>query len=343
MTTTRESVSQRRVREAADRAYWHLQRAGGGERQEPQVGSTDPSWYPTVAECRFMDRDEVQSCWSTAVRGAARAVFPKKTVALRHAAHLGAFLVVTDRLSEARVNEHLRRAAKAAGVGPQETERVIHDGYVSGQAHAFGQIDRGGVEGDHPGAFTAVAAASDQYDIRLKMFIDPGGLLPLPPAVLVHRGHNPKSLPVGVGIPSYRDGAVHLDAVFASTAGESWTLVRKGRVRSVSILIHTAEFHRGVSGRLTKGELVAVDLVRTPGDERALIGEVVEGRKLTQGQRKAQRLLDAYLANSTNPNGMDLFSAVARQGLTAMDVLAPVVAPLRAERGGSAVAVSRGA
>ena len=55
-----------------------------------------------------------------------------------------------------------------------------------------------------------------------------------------------------------------------------------------------AEFHRGINGRLTRGTLVAVDLVRTAADDKAMISTVVGGDKLTPGQRRTQQAFDAY-------------------------------------------------
>jgi hypothetical protein len=289
-------------------------------------------WHPTVAECSFMSKDELERRWSTAIRGAARAVFPKQTVALRDAAYLGAKLVIAGRITEERARQHLHKAARLGGVPAGQAERAITSAFLMGQAHGFGEQARGCIEGDHPGAFSAVASGAVTYDHANQFFVDPGGL-DLGPAVLVHAGHDVFTEPVGVGVPSYRNGVVRIDAVFASSAGPSWTLTRTRRLRSVSVLAHATEFHRGTSGRLVRGTLIAVDLVRTPADDKATITEVVEASKLTPGQRRAQRLLDEYLANSSSPRGDDLFRAADRRGVDALDVLAPIVAPMRTGRG----------
>ncbi len=116
--------------------------------------------------------------------------------------------------------------------------------------------------------------------------------------------------------------------------GDAWTLTRTGRVRGVSINARMNEFHRGLAGRITSGVLVAVDLVppgSRPMDPEARIEGVVAGDQLSPAQRQTQRLFDQYLANPRNPDGRALFMNADR-GAEALDVLAPIVAPLRAER-----------
>ncbi len=329
-----ESDSRKQVRQAVERAWSNYQLLA--ERPSPVEPKRERTrWHPTVAEVRFLDRRDLHQAWSAALRRAAKAQFPKKTVELRDAAYLAAKLVVGERLDEDRARAYLDKAASQSGVGPAEGKRVIADAYLMGRAHAFAELARGGSEGHPPGAFSAVACASELYDHTLGMTAEPSSLLPLPVAVLVHAGHDDSRSAVGVGVPSYRDGVVHLDAVLASRAGPAWTLVRTGCLKSVSISAHCTEFHRGTHGRLIRGILTSVDLVRTPADEKALIGDVVEGQRLSPGQRKTQRLLDEYLDDPRNPRGLDLMADAERRGAAAgveiLDCLAPLVAPLRAE------------
>ena len=199
--------------------------------------------------------------------------------------------------------------------------------------------------GHPPGAFTAVAAsATAQYDHDHDLYVEASALLPLPAAVLVHLGHDLDSRAVAVAVPTYRDGVLRVDGVFATPStsnanwnpgiGDGWTLTRTGRVRGVSINARMNEFHRGLAGRITSGVLVAVDLVppgSRPMDPEARIEGVVAGDQLTPAQRQTQRLFDQYLANPRNPDGRALFMNADR-GADALDVLAPIVAPLRAER-----------
>ena len=349
MPSATESESRRRVRETVDRAMWHyeLQRSEAGLQPKrsaspdhpPETATSfhDSSWFPTVAELQWMAPDAAVATWRTAVRRAARAKFPRQTAALHSAAHLAGFLVVAGRFDEERARLHLEKAAHIAGLRPAEVERVFADGYLMGREHALGELHRGHPAGDPPGGFSAVASASATYDADNRFFIDPGGL-DLGPAVLIHLGHDLERAPVGVGIPSRRDGIVHVDAVFASRAGDGWTLVRRGRIHAVSIMAQMTEFHRGLEGRLARGTLVAVDLVRTAADDKAVIETVVGGDKLTPGQRRTQGLIDTYLANDRNPTGVDLVRAAEQRGTAALDVLAPIVAPILEERGRATVA-----
>ena len=130
----------------------------------------------------------------------------------------------------------------------------------------------------------------------------------------------------------FRDGKVVVDAVFSTCAGDAWILTHKARVDGVSIWAAGGEFHRGASGRLVTSTLVSVDLVRSPADKQARITAVVEGATLTPGQRSTQTLFDQYLANPCNPRAHNIFAAAESRGIEALDVLAPVVAPLVAER-----------
>ena len=294
-------------------------------------------WSPTVAECRFLSREDLSREWSIAVRRAAAAKFPMQTVELGKASRMAAYLVLAERLDEATAKRHLRAAARRSGITPAQAEKVIGDRYLDGRAYAvseeYHERYEGGIRGHAPGAFSAVASGSSTYDFENQFQIDPSCLVPLPPAVLVHRGHHLFRPPIGIGLPRFDGGKVHLDAVFATSAGSAWTLLRKGRLRGVSIYAATNEFHRGVSGQLTRGTLVAVDVVRTPADETAAIGNATEARQLSVGQRRTQQLLDEYIANDANPLGSDLLRAASQMGVAALDVLAPIVAPLRAERG----------
>lgn len=353
MKTKTESPELRRVREARERAEFHAAVSRGAPATTRAPAGPSPyvtypllsgrRWHPTQAEVRFLSREALDQEWSVVIRRAAAAEFPRQTVELRTAAFVAGHLVVGGRLTAPKAMEHLHAAANRAGVPADQAQRAIEGGYANGQTRASLELDCGGRLGldDHPpGAFSAVAAVSTRYDHENNFFVDPAGLLPLPAAVLVHfdhdKSHDLTKAPVAVGVPSFRDGAVHVDAVFSSLTGDAWTLVRKGRLRSVSVLAAAAEFHRGAEGRLTRGTLVAVDLVRSPADKEAAIGKVVEGDKMTPGQRRTQELFDNYLyrpANQpTSPRGAALLEAAERRGVEAMDVLAPVVAPLREER-----------
>ncbi len=275
-----------------------------------------------------MSKDELERCWSAAIRGAARAVFPKQSAALGHAAYLGGVLTVAGRISEERVHEHLDRAAKVAGVRPEEAERVTQRSFHLGRAHALGEVARGGaVEGHPPGAFRAVAAASDMYHHELEMFVDPGALTPLPVATLVYLNHEFEPDPVAVAVPRMSGGLIEVDAVFSSAAGAAWTLTRTGRLPAVSIYARCLEFHRGASGRLVKGVLTSVDLCDVGKDERAKVTSVVPAAKMTPAQREVQRRFDQYLADAS-PVAFDFFDRVERQGAGALEPLRPVVAPL---------------
>lgn len=303
-------------------------------------------WHPTQAELRYLPREALEEQWSFVIRRAAGAQFPRQTVELRSAAYLAGHLVVAERYPEDKAKDHLRAAAKRAGIRPVEADRAIADAYLQGRAHALGELSRGGIEHQPPGAFSAVASAQTTYDYENDFHIDPLALVPLPRAVLVHRGHDLRKAPVAIAVPVVRDGAVHIDGVFASQqfgseAGPAWTLVRTKRIRGVSIYAATNEFHRGVDGRLVSGTLVSVDLVRTPADDKASIGEITPAASMTTGQRQTQHLLDRYLADERNPLGRDLHIDACQRGAAALDILAPVVAPMVAERARSLAGVRR--
>jgi hypothetical protein len=296
----------------------------------------------TVAEARYISKDELESYWSDAVRAAARGKFPLQGVALHDAAYLAGKLVLAGRMSEDAVRAHMQKAARLAGVRDGEAERAIEKAWLLARAHGLEEVARGYPTGHEPGAFVAVAAGSVTYDHDRQMHVEPAALAPLPAAVLVHRGHDATREPVGIGIPRFVDGAIHVEAVFgtAVTAGDTWTLVRTGRLCSVSTSVQALEYYKGVDGRLTRGVLTAVDLVRAPADETATVGKVIPGDKSSPGQRRTQRLFDDYLDDARNPLGVDLAVAAQRDGIGALDVLAPIVAPLRAEHGRSAVGVA---
>lgn len=319
---------QRTVRTAIDRAEFHRNRTAG-----PQPGPiAAPDWCPTMAEIRFLTPDQRVEVWRAAVRAAGRPAATLQTLALRRAASLGAYLVIAGCITEDRAREHLAAAAKRAGLPPTTAERVITSGYLAGSCSAFAEMgDDGAVSGHLPGAFSAVARASGTYDHEKGYRIDPASLV-LGAGVLVHDGHHMDKEPVAVAVPSVRDGAVHVDAVFASSAGSAWTLVRTGRLCSVSIVANTEEFHTGANGRLVRGNLLAVDLVDYPADKKAIVGRVVEAKKMSAGQRRTQALFDQYLDDPKSPRMRSLMRNVELLGVEAMDVLAPVVAPLRAER-----------
>lgn len=183
-------------------------------------------------------------------------------------------------------------------------------------------------KGSEPGAFSAVACVTDRYDHELGMFVEPHALRPLPRAVLVHLRHDLTSRAVAVGVPTFADGAISVDAVFSSTARDTWARVASGEVRSVSIFARANEFFRGAEGRLVQGTLVSVDLVPAGADEKAHLTRLVAGADLTPAQREVQARFDRYLADPASPLGVDLFARAARRGNGALEPLRSVVAPL---------------
>ena len=101
----------------------------------------------------------------------------------------------------------------------------------------------------------------------------------------------------------------------------------------MSISTRPLESYRCLNGRLVKGVLTSVDLVRTGLDEEAKVTSVVTADKMTSAQRQVQRAFDRYLEDPANPSAIDVRANVDRQGAAALDVLAPIVAPLRQEYG----------
>ena len=186
-------------------------------------------------------------------------------------------------------------------------------------------------KGSEPGAFSAIACVTDRYSHDLGMFIEPAALRPLPRAVLVHLGHDITKRAVAVGVPTYADGAVQVDCVFRSLARDAWARVQSGEVRSTSIYAYCDAFYRGVSGRLVKGVLVAVDLVPSGADERAHITRLVAGADLTPAQRQVQERLDRYLADPASPCAVDFLARAGHDGVRALEPLRSVVAPLFGE------------
>ncbi len=136
---------------------------------------------------------------------------------------------------------------------------------------------------------------------------------------------------MAVGIPRMHQGAVEVDAVFSSSPGDAWTLLRKGRLPAVSIYAAPLEFHRGIDGRLVNGVLVSVDLVRSGADKAAKITGVADGADLTPAQRQVQRNFDDYLWDPKSPLGANLFDRAESHGPDAMEPLRSVVAPLLGE------------
>jgi hypothetical protein len=184
------------------------------------------------------------------------------------------------------------------------------------------------------GAFTAVATTHHVLDgCRLS----PAALLPLPTAVLCHLGHSfdaQVSGPVGVAVPLLLEGRVVVDVVLASHAVEVSDLIRRGRVTTVSMVIHGCEWGQ-LAGRpdLDRATLVAVDLVEPGGRPRnpdALIERVRYVHSLTNGQRRCREAFDRYLAEG-GPCQIDFGAAVTRQGVAAFEPLAPIVASLQEE------------
>ena len=322
----KETGARRSVREAAERARWQADFENPGARAEPV--SREESWVPTAAEARFLGRDAMLRRFQATVRAAERGS------GLFQASYLAAILVEVGYLTEEQAKERLRATVKSGDLGSARAESTIASSYALACEHSL--VAR------HPGSrapvggFSAIASASEVYDHKWRFSSGPSALLPLPVAVLVHAGHDARTDPVGVAIPSFVDGAVHIDAVFATRttrARDAWTLTLKQRLDTVSISARPLEWHSGDRGQLVRGVLTAVDLVRSPADEKALVTKVVDGRALTAGQRATQEALDDYLADPHNPRGLDLGAAVERNGIAAMDCLAGVVAPMLEERG----------
>ncbi len=121
-----------------------------------------------------------------------------------------------------------------------------------------------------------MASATATYDYERALTIDPAAA-DLGPGCLVHLMHSARQTPVAVGIPTRRDGVVHVEAVFASpvpaedcwslTSGDVWTLLSRGYLPAVSIAVRPHEYHTGAQGRLVRGTLHSVDLVPDGADE----------------------------------------------------------------------------
>lgn len=191
-------------------------------------------------------------------------------------------------------------------------------------------VTRTALQDPQPGAFSASACVENRYDHEIGMFIEPGALRPLPRAVLVHVGHDLESRPVAVAVPSCTDGVVRVDAVFSSSARDAWVKVQKGTLRSTSIYAHLQDFHRGPSGRMVKGVLIAVDLCPTGADPQAKLTRITGGVDLTPAQREVQHRFDRYLADPLSLRGLDFLAACELRGAgaEALDPLGPVVSPL---------------
>jgi hypothetical protein len=92
--------------------------------------------------------------------------------------------------------------------------------------------------------------------------------------------------PISVAVPRFRDGIIEAEAVFRSAAygspaGDAWTLLRRGRLPSVSIYAVAQDFYRGADGRLVRGVLTSIDLCEQGKDERAQVTNVVAAQAMT--------------------------------------------------------------
>lgn len=179
------------------------------------------------------------------------------------------------------------------------------------------------------GGFTAVASTSGVWNGRHNA---PWAMRPLPPAVLVHVGHELDAMiagPVGIAIPSFAAERIEVEVVLASTAKEASDRIRSGHLSAVSVVVgyypvrHWRDIHREC--------LLAVDLVKAPADRNALLERVTYDGGMTDGQRRTQAAFDAHLAN-LGPCQLDLVSRFQEIGIAAFDSLAPIVEPLRTER-----------
>jgi hypothetical protein len=221
---TTETDSRRRVREAAERAQWLLRYDRDKRRGPAPQPVAGPEWTPTVAEARFFGRDAMLEHWRAALRTVARSSIPQSPK-LGRASYLAAILVETGYLDEARAKELLRAAANKAGMPPARVDEVMSRSYSLACVHSL-QL-RSPASRQEVGGFSAVASASETYDYENRFSVGPTALLPLPVAVLVHGGHDLEQAPVGVAVPSFRRGAIHVDAVFSTTstrARDAYTL-----------------------------------------------------------------------------------------------------------------------
>jgi hypothetical protein len=122
-----------------------------------------------------------------------------------------------------------------------------------------------------------------------------------------------------------------LDAVLSSRALKAWMRVEQGEV-ALSLSRYLMEWDER-DGRLysTGGLIASVDLVRRGRDPNAVIHAVTPPDRMTEAQLETQRRWDAYLADSSNPLGIDLLQDAGRSGHRAFAPLGPVVHPLRLE------------
>jgi HK97 family phage prohead protease len=123
------------------------------------------------------------------------------------------------------------------------------------------------------GGFTAVAS-TNSVD-RDGEVIAPGALLPLPASIPVHLDHDMSARnAVARARPYYRDGRLMIDAVFGSDAAAQVVRqkVSEGLIDSVSIVFlgERWEDRKGVR-TLTRGELLACDLVSVPSNRDARV------------------------------------------------------------------------
>lgn len=182
-------------------------------------------------------------------------------------------------------------------------------------------------ERSRPGAFAGVAATG-AYDYRRCQAVPVAALLPLPVATLVHWDHGFRQQPVGVAVPRFANGVIEVGAVFRSRSCGPWALTSVGS--GLSLRASVAGFD---GNDVVHGTLVAVDLVSVPADTGARVRSMTTFEELSPEQLECQRRLDAYLSDLTNPQGFELFEASERDGVFALDVLAPVVAPILNQQG----------
>lgn len=181
-------------------------------------------------------------------------------------------------------------------------------------------------------AFTAVASTDHIYrDER----ITPSSLI-LPPAVLCHLGHSLAAMasgPVGIAVPMFRDGRVIAEVVLASHAVEASDLLRRGRIRGVSIVVRSCMWtFLQPQIELLRGTVTAVDLAdRRHADPGALIERVTYVNGMTDAQRRCRAALDAYLADCANPQQIDFEAALEARGVAVFDPLVSVVEPLQGD------------
>ena len=189
-----------------------------------------------------------------------------------------------------------------------------------------------------PGAFSAVAVSGAFVHRGLRFR---AASFVLPPAVLVHEGHDwqegcPLDQPVAVGVPRVDGDQLVVDAVFASSARAAWNKIVHRINVAVSIVAEgdpDLSFTLAPGGRGVEAAgwvLVAVDLVGAGEDPGARITSWWS--ELSPAEAEVQRRLDRFLGDPRSPLGVDLLDRAREVGVAGMERLRPVVEPLLTAR-----------